>query len=183
MRIRRVPGVLAPTLALVVAAGCGGGGADADAVAWTDEVCVALTGFTQAVTAQPQIDRADPVAAVDALRDYFASTSAALQTSINELDRVGNAPVEGGDAYADQLRENMRQMRASFDASAAQLADVDTSSPASVTAALPAAVAPLQELGDLADPTEGLPADGELRAAFEEAPHCQQLRAESPPAG
>jgi hypothetical protein len=170
---RRLTGTLASMLALAAAAGCGGG---TDAIAWTDEVCGALTGFTDAVTTQPRLDASDPVAAVQGLGDYLGSTATALQASISTLDAAGASPVEGGDEYVSRLREALTQIRTSFDAARTQLVQVDTSSAASMTAALPAAVAPLQELTDLADPTEGLRANDELRTAAEQAPNCQRLR-------
>jgi hypothetical protein len=51
-----------------------------------------------------------------------------------------------------------------------------------MSVALPAAVAPLEELRNLADPTAGLRATDELRAAADKAPNCQQVRSTTSPA-
>lgn len=174
---RRFTGTLVSTLVLVLATGCGGGGSEA--VAWTDEVCGALAGFTAAVTDQPTIDQRDPAAAVQGLGDYLGDTAAALQASISALDAAGPSPVDGGDEYVSRLKTALGQIRTGFVTARSQLTGVDTSSIASVTAALPAAVAPLQELTNLADPTEGLRANDALRAAADQAPNCQRLRAAS----
>jgi hypothetical protein len=183
MRTRRFSWTLASTLALLVAAGCGGSGAGTETVAWTDGVCGALTGFTDVVTTQPQIDPADPVGAVRGVSDYLGSTAEALQRSISALDAVGTSPVDGGDEYVARLRDALTQIRTSFDAARTQLTGLDASNPASLATALPAAFAPLQELHNLPDPTEGLRANDELRAASEQAPNCQQLRSSASAAG
>ncbi|WP_219414877.1 hypothetical protein [Pseudonocardia nigra] len=182
MRTRRFGGTVAASLALLVA-GCGGGSATADPVAWTDEVCGALTGFTRVVTAQPQIDPADPVAAVRTLDGWFGSTTAELQRSIAALDAVGASPVDGGDQYVTRLREALSSMQAGFEDARTRLDTADTSSPAALAAAFPAVVAPLQDLRDVPDPTEGLQADDALRTAGEQAPNCRALRTAGAPAG
>lgn len=182
MRTRRLGSTL--VTALVLVAGCGGGdGGNADAVAWTDEVCGALTGFTVAATRQPSLDRTDPAGAVRGMDGYLASTSSAVRQSIAALDEVGPSPVEGGDEYVARLQDALVRIRTSFDAAATRLATVDTSSPAAFATALPAAVAPLQELHDIPSPTEGLTANDELRTASEQAPRCRELRTASSPAG
>jgi hypothetical protein len=181
MGTRRFTCTLASAFVLVIAAGCGGTG-DADAVAWTDQVCGALSGFARAATSQPQVGGADPVSTVRGLGDYFSATATALQGSISELDAVGPSPVEGGDEYVARREGAMTEIRTSFDTARGQLAGVDTSSVQAMSVALPAAVAPLQELRDLPDPTDGLRATDELRAAADKAKNCQQIRSTTSPA-
>lgn len=170
----RLTGMLASTLVVLATAGCGGGG---NAVAWTDEVCGAIAGFTTAATTQPDLNSTDPVAMVRGIEEYLGSAATALDTSINRLKAAGKSPVDGGDEYVARLTDALTQIRTSFNAARTQLAAVDTSSVESVSAALPAAVAPLQELSNLEDPTAGLRDSAELRAATEQAPNCKQLRA------
>ena len=180
---------LVPTLALVVAIACGsaacGGEAAVDpaSVTWTDQVCGALAGFTGAVTDQPRIDQADPVAAVQSATGYVGTTTEALQRSISALDAVGPSPVSGGDEYVTRLKDALTRIKAGFDAARSQLGGVDTSSPQAFAAAFPAAMAPLQELRNLPDPTEGLRANDELRAASEQAPRCREIRSIGTPTG
>ncbi|OLT14010.1 hypothetical protein BJF78_20600 [Pseudonocardia sp. CNS-139] len=161
---------------VLLVAGCGGGSsADPDAVAWTGNVCSALGGFTLAVARQPQVDRSDPAAAVRGVGEYLASTSGALQESVAALDRVGPSPVDGGDEYVTRLRDALVRIRESFEAARAQLAVVDPANPELLATALPAAMAPLQELRTMPSPTEGLGANDALRTASEQAPSCQVL--------
>jgi hypothetical protein len=186
MRSRMLMGGVAAALVLL-ATGCGGGaasgGADPAAVAWTDEVCGALTGFIKAVTDRPDVDPSDAVGAVRDVSGYLGSTTQQLQESLTALAAVGPSPVEGGDAYVARLRTALGGVLAGFEAAQTQLAAVDTSRPEAVATAVPAAVAPLQQLQNLPDPTEGLNADDEFRAAAEEAPGCRALRAVAAPAG
>ena len=172
----RFTGMLCSTLALLVAGGCGGGSSSAEAVAWTDEVCGALAGFTRAATTRPDVDRTDPVATVRGYSDYFGSAAAGIDTAITRLESAGASPLDGGDEYVTRLKDALAQIRASFNTARTQLAEVDTSSVESVTTAIPSATAPLRELSNLADPTAGLRANDELQAAAEEAPNCQALR-------
>ncbi len=180
---------LVPALALLVATGCGvaacGGepAADSAAVTWTDQVCGALAGFTDAVTTQPQVDQADPVATVRGMAEYVGTTTDAVQRSITALDTVGASPVSGGDEYVARLRDALTRIQAGFDATRNQLVGVDTSSPQAFAAAFPAAVAPLQELRNLPDPTEGLRANDALRVASEQAPRCREIRSVGTPTG
>ena len=182
MRTRRFSCTIAALAALV--AGCGGSAAPSeDAVAWTNQVCGALSGFTRAATTSPRIDRADPVAAVQELDRYLGATSDELQRSLTELGAVGPSPVDGGDAYVGRLEEALRGIRSGFDSARTQLAAVDVSNPQELATAIPAALAPLGDLRNLPSPTEGMRATEELGAASEQAENCRQLRSTGAPTG
>ncbi|TQM36397.1 hypothetical protein [Pseudonocardia cypriaca] len=182
MRTRRISCTAAALAALV--AGCGGPAAPSEqAVAWTDQVCEALSGFTRAATTSPHINRGDPAAAVQELDRYLGATSEELQRSLTALDGVGSSPVDGGDDYVGRLEEALRGIRGGFEAARTQLATVDVSDPAQFATAVPAALAPLQELHNLPAPTEGMRASEELGAASEQAGSCRQLRVTTTPAG
>lgn len=183
MRTRRFSCTVA--VFAVLATGCGGTDATApseEAVAWTDQVCGALLGFTRAATAGPGVDSADPVAATQGMSHYLGSTTEELERSLTTLDGVGPSPVEGGDQYVARLREALAGIRAGFEAARTQLDGIDTSDPQAFATAYPAAVAPLQELRNLPDPTEGLRSNDELRAASEQAQNCRELRKTGTPA-
>jgi hypothetical protein len=180
---RRLTYTLASAFVLLVVAGCGtGSDSDAEAVAWTNQVCGALSGFARAATTQPQMNGADPVATVRGLGDYFTATGTAVQGSITALDSIGPSPVAGGDEYVARLKGALTQIRTGFDAARGQLTTVDTSSVRTMSVALPTALAPLQELRNMADPTAGLQANDELRTAADKAANCQQVRSTTSPA-
>jgi hypothetical protein len=181
MRTRRISTVAA--LAALVA-GCGGSAAPSEeAVAWTDQVCGALSGFTLAATTSPRIDPAVPAVAVQELDRYLGATSDELQRSLTALDTVGASPVDGGDSYVGRLEEALRGIRSGFDSARTQLAAIDVSDQAQLATAVPAALAPLQELRNLPAPTEGMRASEQLAAASEQAENCRRLRSTSAPAG
>ncbi len=155
--------------------GCGGA-KETDPVAWAGNVCSALTGFATTVSTPPNIDEADPEAVKSGLGTYFTTTAAALQEAIRGLKAAGPAPVKGGDEYVSRLTDTLTTVETTFTDAAGRLKQIDTSSRESMAAALPAVLAPLQELGNLADPAAGLEAVDELRVAAEKAPSCQKLR-------
>ncbi|HLU59476.1 MAG TPA: hypothetical protein VKZ81_28785 [Pseudonocardia sp.] len=182
MRTRRISCTVAALAALAVA--CGGpAGPSEEAVAWTNRVCDALSGFTRAATTGPQIDPADPVAAVQELDRYLAATSEELQRSLTALGAVGGSPVDGGDAYVARLEEALRGIRSGFDTAREQLAAVDVSNAEQLATAVPGAMAPLQELRNLPSPTEGLRDTEELGAASEQAEQCRALRSSAAQGG
>lgn len=162
-------------VAPVLLTGCGTSG-ESDAEGWTDDVCGALTGFATAVSSQPSVDQTDPASVKSGLGTYLTGTASALDEAIRDLKAAGPAPVRGGDEYVSRLTGTLTSVRTSFTDAAGRLDQVDTASPESMAAALPDVLAPLQELGNLADPTAGLDAIDELRVAAEKAPNCQQLR-------
>jgi hypothetical protein len=181
MRTRRFSCTIAALAALT--AGCGSSAPSEEAVGWTNQVCGALAGFTRAATTSPRIDPADPVAAVQELDRYLGATSDELQRSLTELDAVGPSPVEGGDAYVGRLEEALRGIRTGFDSARTQVTAIDVADPAQLATAIPAALAPLQELRNLPAPTEGMRANEELRTASEQAQSCRELRSAGTPAG
>ena len=174
MKTRTTIGAVAATLA-VLAAGCSSG-PSSSAVAWTDKVCGALLGFTDAVSTQPDINPTDPVAAVKGLSQFLGTATTALQGSISGLDAAGPSPVSGGDQIVTSLKSTLTQFQTTFQTAKQKIDAVDTSNPASLVSALPAAVAPLQELSNVPDPTADLKNNAELNAAAEQAPNCQKVR-------
>ncbi len=182
MRTRTLSYTVA-TLAVLVT-GCGGQTAPSEqAVAWTNQVCGALAGFTRAATTSPRVDPADPSKTVQEVDRYLGSTSEELERSLTGLDAVGASPVEGGDGYVERLEEALRGIRTGFDSARTQLAAVDVSNSAVLATAIPAALAPLQELRNLPAPTEGMRANEELGAASERADNCRALRSTGAPTG
>lgn len=153
--------------------GTGCGGPDPAAVEWSGRVCTALAGFTTTLGAQPQVPVTDP-GAVQAWSTWLTGTAGAVQGTIQQLDGVGPAPVDGGDAYVERLGATLGEIAAGLDTARRNVAGIDPADPRVATEALPAALAPLQQLGAVADPTEGL--SGELEAAFAAAPGCEALR-------
>lgn len=175
MRARRWLATVGAAGAILTTAGCGGNG---DAVAWADQVCGGLLEFTEAATAQPDLNSSDPQALIDGLTAYLGSVETAVSGAISTLDEAGPAPVDGGEEITTELRSTLDQVLTGFQSARTALDGVDASDPAAAAEALPAALAPLQELAAL-NPTEELDANAELNAAVEQAANCQTLRTQT----
>jgi len=72
----------------------------------------------------------------------------------------------------------LEEMR-SFDQAKIALDKIDPNNVSELVTALPQAVAPLQELSKLQDPTTDLQSSPELEAAAAKAPNCQTLKKNS----
>jgi hypothetical protein len=167
--VATVAGVLATTA-------CSSSTPSPEAVAWADHVCGALGTFTRTVSAAPTLDGGNAVASVAALRDYLQRSTSGIDEALKGLDGVGPSPVTGGDDYLGKLRTTLSGVRQGFTAAGEGLATLDTGNPGAVFAALPAVLAPLQDVGKLADPTQGLESSDALRAATAAAPQCRALQ-------
>jgi len=168
-----VTGSPAPT-----GAGTDSGGAApiTDPVAWTDKVCCSLLPLQQALSTTPRVDQNDPTATVKALSDFLGKSEGAIDQAVSGLDAAGASPVHGGDDVVTKIKSTLTTVRTSFDQAKTAIDKIDPSNPTSLITALPQAVAPLQDLSKLKDPTTDLQANPELDAAAAKAPNCQALK-------
>jgi predicted small secreted protein len=159
-----------------------GGGAVApttDPVAWTDKVCGSLLPLQDSLSAKPQFDENDPAAAVKALSDFLGKSEASIDQAISGLDAAGPSPVANGDPAVAKIKSALTTIRSSFDQAKVALDKIDPNNVSELVTALPQAVAPLQELSKLQDPTTDLQSSPELEAAAAKAPNCQALKKNS----
>lgn len=150
-------------------------GPRAETVAWVDDVCGSLLPLAEAAAVQPPIDPTDTDAAVRGLSDYLGTLTDTTDTSLSQLEDAGPSPVDGGDEVVERLSGALTIFRDKFATAKADVDAVDTSNQAEVLEALPAAIAPLEELATFPNPTEGLQSSPELDAAAAEAPNCRSL--------
>lgn len=175
MQLRRALGALCAALAVAVpAAGCGGGGS-ADAVGFTDKVCVAFIPFVEVVSKAPPSDDTDPVAASQARSDYLGAAAAAAEKAIADLDAVGTSSLAGGNDLVTRLKTAFTQVKAVFAEAKAQL-DSAPDTPQGKAEAINASGATLASLSSLPNPTTDLENNAELNAAAENAPNCQRMK-------
>ncbi|WP_219414876.1 hypothetical protein [Pseudonocardia nigra] len=158
-------------------AGAGAGApAAGDPVAWVDQVCGALLPVIRTGANPPQLDRAvDPAELVGTLSEYLGEAEASADSAITGMAQVGPSPVAGGDEIVTELSGALTTFRTSFQEARTQLDAIDTSDPDALATGLPAAIAPLQELATLPDPTADLQNTAELDRASREAPNCQEI--------
>lgn len=160
----------------------GGAGAAApttDPVEWTDKVCGSLLPLQQSLSTKPEFNENDPAAAVKALSDFLGKSEASIDQALSGLDAAGPAPVPNGDAAVTKIKGALTTIRSSFDQAKVALDKIDPNNVSELVTALPQAVAPLQELSKLQDPTTDLQSSPELEAAAAKAPNCQTLKKSS----
>ncbi len=169
-----VTGSPAPT-----GAGTDSGGTAAsttDPVAWADKVCGSLLPLQHTLSTAPQVEQSDPTATVKALSDFLGRSEAAIDQAASALDAAGASPVPGGDDVVTKIKATLATVRTSFDQAKTAIDKIDPSDPTTLITALPQAVAPLQELSKLKDPSTDLKSSPEFDAAAAKAPNCQALK-------
>jgi hypothetical protein len=148
-----------------------------DSVQWVDGVCGDLLPFVRAAGTPPQLtSAADPTALVKSISDYLAQGAGAADSAITGMARVGPSPVSGGDQVVTRLTETLTKFRTSFQNAKTQVDAVDTTDQQALITELPKAVAPLQDLANMPDPTVDLQTNPELQRASTQAPNCQQIQ-------
>jgi hypothetical protein len=160
-----VPATTTPTA--TVAAG--------DPVGWTNRVCGVLLPLIKVASTEPTFDQNDPGSAVRALSNYLGGALSAVDQALTGLDAVGPAPVPTGDTIVGRLKQTLTTVRTAFDRAKTATDKLDPTDPIALATRLPQAVAPLQDLQKLEDPTADLKTDPVLEAAAVTAPNCQTL--------
>lgn len=149
--------------------------AQTDPVKWVDGVCGSLLPFVKAASTAPAIDPSDPKAALTGLSSYLGKAVTTLDTALTGLKTAGPSPVNGGDQVVTALTSALTKFRSSFQESKTKIDAVDPKDLSQVATALPAALAPLQEISNLKDPTAELKSSPELDKAAKQAPNCKAL--------
>jgi hypothetical protein len=148
-----------------------------DSVQWVDGVCGALLPFVRTAGTPPQLTAAaDPAALAKGISDYLAKGAGAADSAITGIAHVGPSPVAGGDEVVTRLTGTLTAFRTSFQEAKTQVDAVDTSNRQALVTELPKAVAPLQQLASMPDPTVDLQTNPELAQASTKAPNCQQIK-------
>ena len=151
-------------------------GPGSDPVAWVDGVCgAALALVTPAVT-RPDVGESTDLAVVQrSLSGYLGGILTGAQQARTQLDAVGAAPVEGGDAVVTKLRGALDTVEKTVGEARAAIDKADPRDPAGFAEALGSVQT---ALGDNAAPDAigDLVAVPDLNSAASKAPKCQQLR-------
>jgi hypothetical protein len=149
--------------------------ATTDAVTWVDNVCGALLPFVTAASTEPKINPSDPAAAIRGLSTYLGTAVSTLDKALSGLRDAGPSPVKGGDEVVTTLSTALTKFRTTFQNAKTKIDAVDPNDPAEIATALPEAIAPLQELSSLGNPTADLKSSPELDRAAKQAPNCKAL--------
>jgi hypothetical protein len=161
-----------------LAAGCGGdGGGDSSATEWADDVCSAITTWTDSITSTTGSLRGGNLNE-DALRDAVDDLADATDDFVDDVRGLGAPDTEAGeeakdslDELADDAEENLSTVQDAVD---------DVSGPSGLVAAVTAISGAVSTMGQQFSSTftelQQLDPGGELETAFDEADSCDELR-------
>lgn len=158
------------------------GTADSESVAWTDRVCTALLPAVETLRTPPPVDVTDPAAAQSTYRDYLREAESRAEAAEQEIESAGAPPVDGGEQLAQDVREQVADLRADVAEALRQVDAADAGNPVAVGQAVAVGGNVLGALGNQVQAVGALTADPELRNAFEQAPACADLRSAGAPA-
>ena len=160
-------------LAVALAAGCGGDD-EASATDWADDVCSAISTWSDEVSTTAQSLGGGDLSE-ETLRDAADEFGSATDDFVDELRGLGPPNVEGGeeaqesiDRFADEVDESVSELESAVD---------EASGVSGIVAAATAASAALSTLGELVSTTVATigAAGNELAEAFAEADSCDEL--------
>lgn len=159
-----------------------GGEAPADAVAWMDEVCVALVPLAQRLQAPPPPNLTDPAATQQALSSYLGDAAQEAETAGEAITSAGAPPVEGGDQIAETVNAEVEELSTNLTEAQAEIDGVDPNDAAAVgRAAIGGAADAIGSVGNIVEVTTAVSEDQQLRQAFEQSADCEPLRTISVP--
>ena len=158
-------------------------GPGSDPVLWVDRVCGSLLEFTGPMLSQPQFDDAPDLPGVkQKLDDYLTGIVDGLQKSRDELGVVGRSPVGGGDAAVSRIDDVLEKLQNDI---AGAKTKVDSADPGDPQGFLDTITDAETQLGRISAPDvlADLSSTPRLKKAAAKAANCQQLSAQTAPAG
>lgn len=164
----RAGAVAGAVLAAALLAGCGAAGPGPQE--WTDRMCSAVLPFMQTAVEGPTTGEPHQV-----VGDYLGRTTAALDRTLGDLDRLGPAPVDDGEALAANLQGGLGEVRSAFSGAKARVDALDPADPAAVERDLPGALEPLAQLGSATGPLDQMTGNPEIAATFRASATCGEL--------
>ncbi|GAA4964869.1 hypothetical protein WHI96_02700 [Pseudonocardia tropica] len=169
----------------VLLAGCGPSGPTVEQ--WTESMCAAVLPFVRTAVDTPG-ETPDPAQRLRALSDYLTRTTQAADGALGDLDRLGPAPVDHGEALSARLQGGLGEIRSAFSGARSRVDAIDPADPAAVQRDLPAALEPLARLGGTTGPLDEVTGNPAIASAFRASSTCtdltrsaEQARATPPP--
>jgi uncharacterized protein YoxC len=167
-------------LAASLAAGCGGddgGGGGSSATEWADELCTAITDWTESITsATESITGGEP--SEESLRNAVDDIAESTSDFVDEVKGLGAPDTEAG----DEAKETVDQLADDVDGEIEKIrsAAENASGVSGVLEAFSTITGALSTMGQQVasgfSDLEQLDPQGELENAFEDADSCQDLR-------
>ncbi len=163
-------------VAAFLASGCGGGD-DNSATAWADDVCSAITTWSDSITSTADSLRGGNLSE-GAVKSAVDDLQSATSDFVDDVRGLGAPDTDSG----EQAKESLDQLADDADESLStiQSAVDDASGVSGVVQAVTAIGTALSTLGTQISSTfselEQLDAGGELESAFKDADSCQDLQ-------
>ena len=165
-------------LAAFLASGCGGdGGDDNSATEWADDVCSAITSWSDSVTSAADSLRGGNLSE-DAVKSAVDDLKSATSDFVDDVRGLGKPDTEAG----EQAKESLDQLADDADEnlSAIETAVDNASGVSGLVQAVTAIGTALSTMGTQISSTftelEQLDAGGELESAFKDADSCKELQ-------
>jgi hypothetical protein len=144
-------------------------------IAWTDSVCSALVPVVDALRTPPPVDFTDAAATREAYLSYIDEALRRAEQAVQDVEDAGPPPVAGGDELAQDVRDQVTDLRDDLAEARQQVDAADPNDPAAIGQAVAVAGDVLGSLGNSAHAAGVIAADPRLRPAFEQAESCDQL--------
>jgi hypothetical protein len=154
---------------------------DTQTVAWTDSVCRALVPVAQSLLNPPEVNVTAPAATRNAYLSYLAKSEAATDGAIKDVTAAGRAPVDNGQQIADNVRDQLTDLRNDLGQARTHLEQADPNDAVGIGRSVIAAGNVVGAVGNSAQALRALNSNPQLDAAFNQAKSCQQLRSMKTP--
>lgn len=171
----------APTAPAPGSGGTGTAAAGEEVTAWTGQICTALLPVVETLRTPPQVDVSDPAAAQQAYTSYLNNAQTRAEQAQQEVAAAGAPPVEGGEEIAQDVQDQVADLREDLTQAQGQLDAVDPANPVDVGQAVAAGGNVLGAVGNNVQAVGAVTTDPALRDAFELAPSCAELRSAGTP--
>jgi hypothetical protein len=155
-----------------------GGG---DAEAWADKVCSAMKDDVGALTAQPDLDLSNPQAAKDGLIAFLGTLSTSLDGMSNAVKEAGTPPVENGEEAVKGFVDQIGTAKDAVTSAKSKVEAAPVNDPTAFQTAITEATQDLSALEDMEDPTASFENNPELKAAYNNAASCKELKGQLSP--
>jgi hypothetical protein len=172
--------LVAPAVAVALAAGCGGDDDTSATTAWAGDVCSAISTWTESMRDVSESVRAGGLSE-DALSDAVEDAKSTTDAFVDDLRELGAPETDAGEeaqAALDELADDLDQATDTIDGALA-----DVSGAGDVLSAISVVTGALASMGEQVAAAfrelEQLDAAGELEDAFREADSCDEIAGSS----
>jgi hypothetical protein len=167
--------VLATLLLALAAAGCGGGSSKPTASDWADNLCSAVTSWTDELKSTATTLTSDPT--LDGLKSAKSDVSSATDKFVDDLKGLGKPNTDAGekakettDKLAEQLDQDKQDLNDAVDKASGVQGVVDAAKAVQTTLTTMAS-----QFTAAFTSLQSLDTKGELEDAFQSADSCKKL--------